>query len=175
MQSLKGLVTRALILLPLLAGTIAFSQAPSSESDFDTREMNFRAYALLLRENVKAERKEIIMDIMQLNEADADKFWPIFERYDAELSKIDDDRTQLIVDYARNYDSLTDEHADALMTKAFDLESQRALLKKRYFDEMKSALSARQAARFFLIENQMQQVVELQISAQLPVVPVGPN
>jgi len=39
---------------------------------------------------------------------------------------------QLIVDYARNYESLTNEQADALMTKAFELEAQRAALKKKY-------------------------------------------
>jgi len=33
---------------------------------------------------------------------------------------------------------------------------------------MKKALSARTAARFFQVENQMQQIVDLQISSNLP-------
>ena len=37
---------------------------------------------------------------------------------------------KLIVDYARNYENLTNEQADALMSKAFELEAQRAILKK---------------------------------------------
>lgn len=175
MKSATRIAARAFLLMPLLAGTIAFSQAPSSQEDFDAREMNFRAYALLLRQDVKAERKQIITDIMQLDEADAAKFWPIFDQYDAELTTIGDDRLQLIVDYARNYQHLTDEQANSLMNRGFDLEARRALLKKKYFDEMKTALSATQAARFFLIENQMQHIIDLQISAQLPVVPVSSN
>jgi vacuolar-type H+-ATPase subunit D/Vma8 len=82
---------------------------------------------------------------------------------------------QLIVDYARNYENLTDEQADALMTKAFELEAQRAALKKKYFDKMKTALSATQAAKFFLVENQIQHIVDLQISATLPVVQTASN
>jgi len=111
---------------------------------------------------------------MQFNDADAAKFWPIFQQYDAELTTIGDGRTQLIVDYARNYEKLTDE-ADALMNKALELESQRAMLKKKYFDKMKTTLSATQAAKFFLVENEIQHIVDLQISASLPVVQTASN
>jgi hypothetical protein len=54
------------------------------------------------------------------------------------------------------------------MTKAFQLEAQRAALKKKYFDKMAESLSARTAARFFQVENQMQHIVDLQVSASLP-------
>jgi len=97
-------------------------------------------------------------------------FWPIFQEYDAELTKIGDGRVQLIMDYARNYENLSDDQADMLMTKAFELEGQRAVLKKKYFDQMKKAIGARQAAKFYLIENQIQHIVDLPISAELPTV-----
>jgi hypothetical protein len=58
--------------------------------------------------------------------------------------------------------------ADELASAAFSLEAQRAELKKKYFNIMKKALSARTAARFFQVENQMQQIVDLQISSNLP-------
>src|SRR6267378_2588068 len=81
---------------------------------------------------------------MQFNDSDATKFWPIFQQYDAELTTIGDGRMKLIVDYARNYENLTNEQADALMSKAFELEAQRAILKKKFFDKMKAQLSATQ-------------------------------
>ena len=82
---------------------------------------------------------------------------------------------RILVDYARKYENLTNEQADALMNKAFELEAQRATLKKKYFDRMKTALSATQAAKFFLVENQLQHIVDLQISAGLPVVQTASN
>jgi hypothetical protein len=112
---------------------------------------------------------------MQFNDSDATKFWPIFQQYDAELTTIGDGRMKLIVDYARSYENLTNEQADALMSKAFDLEAQRAILKKKYFDKMKAQLSATQAAKFFLVENQIQHIIDLQISASLPVVQTTSN
>jgi hypothetical protein len=44
------------------------------------------------------------------------------------------------------------------------------MLKKKYFDKMKTEIGATQSAKFFLIENQMQHIVDLQISAELPTV-----
>lgn len=161
----------AIVALAAVAASIGRAQ----EESFDAREQNFRAYVTLLRPDIKAERKDIINAIMQFNDSDATKFWPIFQQYDAELTTIGDGRMKLIVDYARNYENLTNEQADALMSKAFELEAQRAILKKKYFDKMKAQLSATQAAKFFLVENQIQHIIDLQISASLPVVQTASN
>jgi hypothetical protein len=168
MKSAKILAVAALFVLPMLTAKIAFTQ--TQEDSFQTREQNFREYVTLLRGNIKAERRGIIKQLMQFDADDAAKFWPTFDQYDAELNKFGDGRAELIVEYARNYENLTDEQADKLMSKAFELEAQRAMLKKKYFDIMKTSIGAVQAAKFFLIENQMQHIVDLQISAELPVV-----
>jgi len=161
----------AIVALAAVAASIGRAQ----EESFDAREQNFRAYVTLLRTDIKAERKDIINAIMQFNDSHATKCWPIFQQYDAELTTIGDGRMKLIVDYARNYENLTNEQADALMSKAFELEAQRAILKKKYFDKMKAQLSATQAAKFFLVENQIQHIIDLQISASLPVVQTTSN
>ena len=166
MKSAKKLMVVALLAAPLVAASVGLTQ----EESFDSRELNFREYVTLLRSDVKAQRKDIVTQLMQFSDSDAAKFWPIFEQYDGELAKIGEGRVQLIVDYARNYENLTNDQADALMSKAFELEAQRAQLKKKYFDKMKAVVSATQATKFFLIENQMQHIVDLQISAELPVV-----
>lgn len=171
MKSARKFAVAVLLAVPVLAASVARTQ----EESFDAREQNFREYVTLLRSDIKAQRKDIINTMMQFSDTDAAKFWPIFQQYDAELTTIGDGRMQLIVDYARNYENLTNEQADALMTKAFELEAQRAALKKKYFDKMKTALSATLAAKFFLVENQIQHIVDLQVSAALPVVQTASN
>jgi hypothetical protein len=171
MKSAKWLLVASLLVLPMLVATAALTQEASTKqattADSD-RELNLRAYTELLRADVKAKRVAIVTEIMQFNDADAATFWPLFRDYDHELSKLGDAKVQLITDYIKNYDDITNEKADELMSAALVLETQRAELKKKYFDIMKKALSARTAARFFQVENQMQQVVDLQISANLP-------
>ena len=165
MKSAKKLSVVTLLVLPMLLASAAFTQDTSTSDD---RELNLRAYTELLRANVKAKKVEIITEIMQFSDADGATFWPIYRQYDFELSKLGDVRVQLITDYIKNYDNITNEKADELMSAALALEEQRAELKKKYFDVMKKALSARTAARFFQVENQIQQVVDLQVSASLP-------
>ena len=158
-------VKKLFIVVALLIAATAFAQDPGKQSD---RDLNLREYAELLRADLKAQRVGLITQIMDFSDADATKFWPIFREYDAELTKVGDGRVELIDDYIKNYENITDEKADAIMSKAFDLEAQRAQLKKKYFEIMKTALSARTAARFFQVENQIQHLVDLQIAASLP-------
>jgi len=172
MKRLKLLVVAAVVIAPVVLASVALTQ---EEASFQDREKNFREYAALLRGDLKADRKNIITQLMQFDEKDAAAFWPIFEQYDAELTKIGKGREDLIVDYAKHYESLTDEKADELMSKAFELEKDRAILKKKYFDKMKTAVTATQATRFFLIENQIQHIIDLQVSAMLPTVQTASN
>jgi uncharacterized membrane protein len=165
MKSGKKFLVVSLFALPMLVASAAFTQDTSTNDD---RELNLRAYTELLRADVKAKKVQIITEIMQFSDADGATFWPIYRQYDFELSKLGDVRVQLITDYIKNYDNITNEKADELMSAALALEEQRAELKKKYFDVMKKALSARTAARFFQVENQIQQVVDLQVSASLP-------
>jgi len=171
MKSVTKLLVISLLVLPLLVVTSAFTQNTGTSQDTTAtsdRELNLRAYTELLRADVAARRVAIITEIMQFNDSEAATFWPLFRDYDYELSKIREVRVQLITDYIKNYDEITNEKADELMSAALALEAQRAELKKKHFDIMKKALSARTAARIFQVENQMQQVVDLQISANLP-------
>jgi len=167
MKSVKKLAVAALLVIPTLAATVAFTQEDSRSRD---REENFREYVTLLRGNIKAQRRDIITQLMQFDTGDAAKFWPVFDQYDAELNKFGDGRAELIIEYAKHYDNLTNDKADKLMSRAFELEAQRVTLKKKYFDIMKVSIGATQAAKFFLIENQMQHIIDLQISAELPIV-----
>jgi len=153
-----------LVALLLLITAAARTQEKASSD----KELNLRAYTELLRADVKVKRVAIITEIMQFDDTEAASFWPIFRAYDLELSKIGDGRISLIEDYIDNYENITDQKADQLMTQVFALEAQRAELKKKYFDKMKKTLSPVTAARFFQIENQIQHIIDLQISASLP-------
>ena len=164
MKSQKSRWPAGLVALLLLITAAARTQEKASSD----KELNLRAYTELLRADVKAKRVAIITEIMQFDDTEAASFWPIFRAYDLELSKIGDGRISLIEDYIDNYENITDQKADQLMTQVFALEAQRAELKKNYFDKMKKTLSPVTAARFFQIENQIQHIIDLQISASLP-------
>jgi hypothetical protein len=136
----------------------------------DARDVNLRAYVELLRADVRGQKVAILTEMMDFTEQDDAKFWPIYREYDVELSKINDDRVTLIQEYAKNYEQMTDAVADRIARGALDLEGRRHTLKLKYYDRLKSALSPKTAARFLQVENQLLMIIDLQISAALPVV-----
>jgi hypothetical protein len=119
---------------------------------------------------VRSQKVAIFTEMMGFTEAEDAAFWPIYRLYDVELSAINDDRVKLIGDYTKNYASLTNESADRIARGALDLEGRRHALKIKYYDRVKAALSAKQAARFLQIENQLLMLIDLQIAAALPVI-----
>jgi hypothetical protein len=130
---------------------------------------NMQAYIELLRSDVKQQKAEIVGEVMQLNAADAAKFWPIYSEYDAELTKLNDLRVANIQDYASTYDEMTDEKADELIRKAMSYRKQRSELLATYYKRVKQALGGITAARFVQVEDQLLLIIDLQIDSSLPV------
>jgi len=142
--------------------------APSSATSVENK--NVKAYIDLLRENVRQEKAEIMGSVMLLSAGDAAKFWPIYEEYDSELTKLNDQRVENIKEYARTYNQMTDEKADELIQNALSYQRQRADLLAKTYDKVKQALGGVTAARFAQVESQLLLIIDLQIDASLPIV-----
>ena len=133
-----------------------------------TREANVDEYIELIKSNVRQEKAQILGAVMALTAADAAKFWPIYNEYDTELSKLNKMRSDNILEYARAYSSMTDEKADSLITTAVQYEKQRTELLAKYYPRMKDAIGAIDAARFLQIEHQLLLIIDLQVASNLP-------
>ncbi|MGH9759859.1 MAG: hypothetical protein ACREDR_23830 [Blastocatellia bacterium] len=131
---------------------------------------NIEEYIDLIRNDVKQQKAEIMGSVIQLGADDAAKFWPIYSEYDAELTKLNDLRTENTIEYARTYTEMTDAKADELIKKAIDYQRQRSDLLAKYYVRVKDAIGAINAARFVQIEHQLLLIIDLQIASQLPVI-----
>lgn len=155
--------------LALCALTASASAQTSKPAD-DPRAVNLRAYVELLRSDVRAQKVAILTELMDLTDAEDAVFWPIYRDYAAELAKINDDRISVIDEYGKVHAQITDDVADRLARRSFDLEDRRDKLVAKCYERLKSALSPKVAVRFLQIEHQLLTIMDLQISAALPVV-----
>jgi hypothetical protein len=162
----KSGIVLALGLLTFASAAYAQETQPASV----TRDANLNAYAELLRSDLRAEKANIITEVMMFTDAEEAKFWPVYREYEAELEKINDDRIALITNYAASYASLTDETADRLARTAIDLEGRRQALQAKYYDRFRAVLPAKTAVRFLQVEHQILLLLDLQIAASLPIV-----
>jgi hypothetical protein len=163
-------VARTASVALFVSSLAAAASAQTAAAKKDPRDQNLRAYAELLRSDVRSQKIAIFTELMAFTDTEDAAFWPVYRQYDVELSALNDRRVQLIADYAKNYEALTDAAADRIALGALDFEAKRSALKAKYFDKVKAALSAKQAARFLQIENQLLLLIDLQISASLPIV-----
>jgi hypothetical protein len=156
--------------LLLAAGAAGHAQSPQAATDRETKTLNLSAYAELLRSDVRAQKVAIITQVMGFTEAEDAAFWPIYREYDLAMAKLGDERVALIAEYAANYTKLTDPIAEKLATRALDLESRRQAAMAACYERVKAALSPRTALRFLQVEHQLLLLLDLQISASLPIV-----
>ncbi len=145
----------------------------SSAKPKTAEEQNIQAYIELMRSNVRQEKAQILGTVMQLNASDAAKFWDIYNDYDAELNKLNQMRSDNIIEYAKNYDTMTDAKADELIQNAINYQKQRNELLYSCYAKVRDAIGGTQAARFVQVEGQLLQIIDLQISSNLPLVGGG--
>ena len=151
--------------------TPAVQPAEMRQSEtFSSRELNTKAYIELLRSDLKNTKSQVVGQIMQLDAAQAAKFWPIYKDCEAELTGIGDQIVALVRNYITNYTKMTDAKADELAMKLLDIEQKRGELKRKYYLRMKDGLDSITAARFLQVENQLEKLIDLQIASELPVI-----
>jgi hypothetical protein len=110
---------------------------------------------------------------MGLDADQAAKFWPIYTQYDAELTKLNNQRVANIQEYARSYGQITNDKADELIQNAFNYRKQRSDLLEHCYGQVKASLGSIEAARFVQIESQLLEIIDLQIASSLPISPQG--
>lgn len=129
---------------------------------------NLRAFVELARKDIMLQKATIVAENLPLTEAEAAEFWPIHREYEAELSKLNDRKLELVLKFISQEGQMTDEQARVLAKDVFSMEEQRTALKRKYFSKFQKAVPATKAARFFQIENQLNMVLDLRLAAALP-------
>jgi hypothetical protein len=125
----------------------------------------------LLRKDIRSQKKQIIAANLQLSDAEAVKFWPLYDQYTAELVKINDAKYGVIKEYANTFNSsLTDEHALALTSNLLTVDAQAAQLRLKYVPIFSQVISGRKTALFFQMDRRLVMLIDLQLASQVPLV-----
>jgi hypothetical protein len=154
------------VLLAFLIAAAGFLVSPRVEASPEDFGMN--SYEEALRADLRAKHAEVVGKAMRLSGKEAEAFWAIFGDYQKDLKKLYDERMNLLKEYYKSYENLTEEKAYELAERVLDYEAGRVKLKRHYFKKFSKALSPQTAVKFFNLENQIQALVDLQIASELP-------
>jgi hypothetical protein len=155
-----GILSTVVLLSLSVFSNIAAAQ--SSEPSLDS-------YIESLRADLRADKVAIITQAMQFSDQDSKAFWPVYRKYEADLTKVNDQRLALIKSYSEKFASMTDADAKAMIDQGIDFESRRTDVKKKYAREFqKSGLSPLTVAKFLQLEHRLDLLVDLKIASELP-------
>ena len=124
----------------------------------------------LLRQDLRSKKKQLVAANLTLTDAEATKFWPVYDQYAAEMTKVGDQKYALIKEYAQNYGSLTDAQAKSLIDRSLALDESIAQLRIKYAPIISSVLPGTKTATFFQIDRRIISLIDLQLGSQIPLV-----
>lgn len=160
MREIRRLVMAAL----LMAGLFALGVTPALAQDKPSDNMQ------ILREKVQADKKLLVASNMQLTEAEAKAFWPVYEKFQNEIFLLRSRTAKLIRDYAEAHKDMSDQKATALLDELIRIEALGAKVKKAYLAKFKQVLPVKKVVRYYQIENKIQYTLYYELASQIPLV-----
>jgi Spy/CpxP family protein refolding chaperone len=123
----------------------------------------------LLRKDVRSQKKQIIAENMDLSDAEAERFWPVYDQYSAELSRVYDTKIALLNDYTENYGTMTGEQAENYIRKRAEVEQSIMQLRLKYVPAFRKVLSGRETALFYQLDWRLGLVIDIEL-VQVPLI-----
>jgi len=166
MNRLKSawLVVAVSLVVPAIAQTSVSDKAPTG----DSTAMNMQ----ILRDKVRADKKLVVAQNMQLTDSEASAFWPIYEAYQTDLGKINERIRKVILAYAAAYNSgpVTNEEAKKLMEEWLGAQDADVQLMRSYVPKLEKALPDMKVTRYIQIETKIRAIERYELSSQIPLV-----
>ena len=145
-----------------LIGIIAFSFTANSQVTIEELE--------LVRSILHSERKVFFVQNMNLSTGEYDRFWPIFDKYNAEEVKV---QASAITDYKKMVnkgDSLTDEELDVINKDYFKRRKKMLSLQEKYCKIVKKEFGTGAATRFLQIDRFIEATIRASLFADMPLI-----
>ena len=154
----------ALILISAAAHSTALAQTQTASVAEMEKDL------ALVRRNLRSEKKQIIAMNLSLTDAEATRFWPLYDQYAAEMSKHYDDFYAVIKDYAANQKTLTDAQAVSMIKRWSAIQVESARTRQKHIDLIEKSIPGRKAALFFQVDRRLYALIDLQIASEVPLV-----
>ena len=147
----------------LLVGLVATDVAAAAQ-DRPTEMME------IVREKARADKKLLVAQALELTDAEARDFWPLYNSYQSDMIDHYDRLLELVRTYAGTWETMSDDAATSLLTQYLALEGDYAALLKSYAPRFQQVLPARKVVRLYQIENKLRTMVLYDLARQIPLI-----
>ncbi|MFC1580617.1 hypothetical protein ACFL4N_06835 [Thermodesulfobacteriota bacterium] len=121
-------------------------------------------------EKIRADKKLFIAENMQLTEAEAKAFWPLYDQYQDELFLLRARTMKLINDYAAVYEKMANGTAGKLLDEFMNIEALGLKLRQIYLSRFRKVLPDVKVVRYYQIENKVNAALMYELAANIPLI-----
>jgi Spy/CpxP family protein refolding chaperone len=123
-----------------------------------------------VREDLQADRADVMSKSLSLTADQAAKFWPVYNAYQKEQNVIMDEQLKGVQRYIESADTLNDADGLALMTAHLDRDAKMASLRQKALGDFQRVVGAKLAARALQIDRRLSLLYQLQMVTKLPLI-----
>ncbi|HKE61935.1 MAG TPA: hypothetical protein VKB33_05655 [Nitrospira sp.] len=159
---------RALAILFLTATAFLTSPTLAQDTPSSSTDSNME----ILIQKIRADKKLLVASNMELTDAEAKKFWPLYDAYQKELDKINQKLGKTIKDYADAFNKgpIANDLANKLMNEVLSVQESELKVRRAYATKIGKVLPAAKTARYIQIETKIRAVLNFELAEQVPLV-----
>ena len=116
------------------------------------------------------DKKEVISGYMTIPEAKSAKFWTLYDEYETARKKLGKERIALIEAYATDFATMDDKKATDLTIKKLAWADKYTKFQQSYFPKFSAIIGGLQAAKFFQLEDYIENCIRMTIQEEIPFV-----
>jgi len=150
------------IVITVLGLIMSLGAMPASSQEKPSDNMQ------IVIEKIHADKKLLVAENMQLTDAEAKAFWPVYKQYQDELFLLRSRTVKLIKDYAAAYETMTNTTAKKLLNEYMTIEALGPKLRQAYLPKFRKVLPEVKVARYYQIENKIQAALFYELAANIP-------
>jgi len=146
-----------LLLASIVIATLSFAQSNKEEIDL------FQAAAGM-------QKQEAVAYFVHPTDMQKDAFWKLYDEYEVTRKLNGQKRIQLLDQYAKQYNTMTDIQAEEFMKQIIALQTSTDKLIVTYYNKIKKVTSPIVAMQFYEIENYILAVIRSEVLDEVPFV-----
>lgn len=129
--------------------SLAFSLSLDAQVENDKRGRQER-----MQSRIESQKVAFITQKLDLSPEEAQSFWPIYNEFQSKLKEFRKNNRKSV-----DYENIDEGEANAFLDGLFQKEQEELNIKKNYYQQLKSAVSARKVAQLYVIEKQFREEI----------------
>jgi Spy/CpxP family protein refolding chaperone len=151
-----------LVAIALVAGVLTTPPATAQGSSGDVTDMQ------ALRAAVKADKRAFVAATLALTDAEAKKFWPIYDAYQRSLEAANRIRAVAIEGLLSRDKPMTDLYAKQLAADLIESDEAEVKARRTLYKRVMRALPATKAVRYLQLESKVRAVQNYDLAVAFP-------